>query len=1016
NQRIKDVSENVAQDSLNWNEEKKAFVATHGEEGNKANSKITSLQYGNIAENSTDAITGGQLYSLGSDVAKYFGGGASYAEGTWTAPTFTVKTIKDDGVTVEEKDYSSVAEAFAGIGTSFTNIKNDITNVVSDSLVKWDDEHQLIKIGSEKSGNIVTIADKDGKGRALSGVKDAEQNDEAVNKGQLDKNVNKLTKDIDDVRSVAVFYDTEEDTEEVSALTRSARKAKQNSVTFGNPKEGTVSLRNVGNGKVTKDSTEAVNGSQLYSVGDKVATYFGGSASFKEGVLTAPTYKISNVGEDGTVTANSYGDVGSAFEGIDTNFKNVNTHLTNEVKNFEEKITNITQAVQGDALLWSKDAGAFVAKHGTDKEKSKITSLQAGKIAEDSSDAINGSQLYSMGDTVAKYFGGGASYENGTWTAPKFTVKKFDAAGEATEENYDNVADAFAEISSSVTKIHNEVTNQIDKVVGDSLVKQDETTKVIKIGAETEGAGISFANRDGTDRTLSGVKAAENDNEAVNKAQLEKGLKDLSTSLQSDESAVVHYDKNTDENGTINYASVTFGKGKDSAAVGLHNVADGAISEGSHDVVNGGQINKISQDVAKFLGGEASFKDGVLTEPTYKLSKISPDGKEEDKSFKNVGSAFEGLDENIKNVNQRIKEVSQGVAQDSLSWDKEALAFVAKHGEEGNKANSKITSLQNGTIGENSTDAVNGSQLYSLGSNVAKSLGGNAGYENGAWTAPTFTVKTVKDDGVTVEEKQYNTVADALADVGTSFTNIKNDITNVVSDSLVKWDEEKQRIKIGGEKSGNTITIADKDGKGRALSGVKDAEQNDEAVNKGQLDKNVDKLTKDINDVRSVAVFYDTEEDTEEVSALTRSARKAKQNSVTFGNPKEGTVALHNVGDGKIGKDSHDVINGGQIDAISQDIAKVLGGGTTSNNGTFTGPTYKLSKISTDGKEEAADFKNVGSAFEGLDTNIKNVNNHLTNEVKKFEENITNITQEVQGDALLWDKDEGAFVATHGED
>ncbi|EJF89974.1 hypothetical protein ME1_00199, partial [Bartonella vinsonii subsp. arupensis OK-94-513] len=524
NQRIKDVSENVAQDSLNWNEEKKAFVATHGEEGNKANSKITSLQYGNIAENSTDAITGGQLYSLGSDVAKYFGGGASYAEGTWTAPTFTVKTIKDDGETIEDKDYSSVAEAFAGISTSFTNIKNDITNVVSDSLVKWDEDTKSITIGKEKDDAKISIADKDSQSRTLSGLKAAEHNDEAVNKAQLDENVDKLTKDINDVRSVAVFYDTEEDTEEVSALTRSARKAKQNSVTFGDPSQGTVALRNVGSGKVTKDSTEAVNGSQLYS----------------------------------------------------------------------------------------------------------------------------------MGDTVAKYFGGGASYENGTWTAPKFTVKKFDAAGEATEENYDNVADAFAEISSSVTKIHNEVTNQIDKVVGDSLVKQDETTKVIKIGAETEGAGISFANRDGTDRTLSGVKAAENDNEAVNKAQLEKGLKDLSTSLQSDESAVVHYDKNTDENGTINYASVTFGKGKDSAAVGLHNVADGAISEGSHDVVNGGQINKISQDVAKFLGGEASFKDGVLTEPTYKLSKISPDGKEEDTSYHNVADALSGVGNSITNVQHTL--------------------------------------------------------------------------------------------------------------------------------------------------------------------------------------------------------------------------------------------------------------------------------------------------------------------------------------------------------------------------
>ncbi|WP_375693461.1 hypothetical protein, partial [Bartonella sp. AP23HLJMH] len=58
-----------------------------------------------------------------------------------------------------------------------------------------------------------------------------------------------------------------------------------------------------------------------------------------------------------------------------------------------------------------------------------------------------------------------------------------------------------------------------------------------------------------------------NGNEAVNKGQLDESLKELSNNLQSDDSAVVHYDKTDEENGTINYTSVTFGKGKNSASV-----------------------------------------------------------------------------------------------------------------------------------------------------------------------------------------------------------------------------------------------------------------------------------------------------------------------------------------------------------------------------------------------------------------------------------------------------------------
>ncbi|MDD9334207.1 MAG: hypothetical protein PV354_11325, partial [Bartonella sp.] len=82
--------------------------------------------------------------------------------------------------------------------------------------------------------------------------------------------------------------------------------------------------------------------------------------------------------------------------------------------------------------------------------------------------------------------------------------------------------------------------------------------------------------------------------------------------------------------------------------------------------------------------------------------------------------------------------MSEGVAQDSLLWSKTDEAFVAQHGEEGNKTNSKITSLQNGDISATSTDAVNGSQLYSLNTTLAAYLGGGAKYENGEWIAPSF--------------------------------------------------------------------------------------------------------------------------------------------------------------------------------------------------------------------------------------------------------------------------------------
>ncbi|WP_375662652.1 hypothetical protein, partial [Bartonella sp. OC16QHHD] len=80
--------------------------------------------------------------------------------------------------------------------------------------------------------------------------------------------------------------------------------------------------------------------------------------------------------------------------------------------------------------------------------------------------------------------------------------------------------------------------------------------------------------------------------------------------------------------------------------------------------------------------------------------------------------------------------------------------------------------MHDGTVSETSSDAVNGSQLYSMNKTVATYFGGGAGYnDKGEWSAPSFKVTAIKEDGKD-EEKSYDNVADALAGVGTSFTNI----------------------------------------------------------------------------------------------------------------------------------------------------------------------------------------------------------------------------------------------------
>ncbi len=464
---------------------------------------------------------------------------------------------------------------------------------------------------------------------------------------------------------------------------------------------------------------------------------------------------------------------------------------------------------------------------------------------------MTGGQLYSLNEQFATYLGGSAGYnEKGEWLAPSFKVLQFFDNGTSSEQAYNNVADAFGGVNNSFKVIHNEMTNavtninnKIGQVVSDSLVKEEQDSHLITIGKETDGTIINIANKDKQDRTLSGVKAAENANEAINKAQLDK----LNKKIESTNSFAVLYDKQS--NDTVNYKSITLG-GKDKEPVALHNVADGTLSQESYDAINGSQITKIFEQVVKYFDGNAVFKEGIFIGPIYKLLKISEHGTVEQVEHDNIGSAFAGLDTNIKNVNKHIQEVSQGISDDSLLWDEGAQAFVALHGKEETRANSKITHLKDGDISAVSTDAITGNQIYLLKNTLGGYFGGGAGYKDGKWHPPNFKIKQFSEDGKT-EEKGYSNVADALSEVGNSFTNIQNKITNEIAhvkgESLVKQDEQTKLITIGGERGGSAISIANSAGGVRSLSGVKAgllSEGSTEAINGSQLYSVIDALSR----------------------------------------------------------------------------------------------------------------------------------------------------------------------------
>ena len=129
----------------------------------------------------------------------------------------------------------------------------------------------------------------------------------------------------------------------------------------------------------------------------------------------------------------------------------------------ERQVTNVaagtqdTDAVnvaQFNSALDDVDAGLAGAVKYDDDDKSTLTlegeggttigNVAAGALSATSTEAINGAQLFGMGDSVAQSFGGGASMGSNGFVGPVFSIQG---------GNYYNVGDALGALDGAISGI-----------------------------------------------------------------------------------------------------------------------------------------------------------------------------------------------------------------------------------------------------------------------------------------------------------------------------------------------------------------------------------------------------------------------------------------------------------------------------------------------------------------------------------------------------------------------------------
>ncbi|MFH3081386.1 adhesin, partial [Klebsiella sp. KE9038] len=302
---------------------------------------------------------------------------------------------------------------------------------------------------------------------------------------------------------------------------------------------------------------------------------------------------------------------------------------------------------------------------GSEGAERTITHVAAGRLSETSTDAVNGSQLYATNSAVENLHTsvGGLEQDALQWDADK----------------------------GAFSASH-----------GDTVVNKITNVEAGELGEKS------------TDAVNGSQLFATNQNVETNTTNIAKNTQNISNLGDTVENIYTTGTKYFHANST----------GADSQALGLDSVAIGmgAVANNAGDIALGaGSLTEATVGTAgvsingtdyAFAGanpastvsvGDVGSERTITNVAAGRLSETSTDAVN--------GSQLYATNSAVENLHTSVG----GLEQDALQWDADKGAFSASHGD---TTVNKITNVEAGDLGEKSTDAVNGSQLFATNQNV----------------------------------------------------------------------------------------------------------------------------------------------------------------------------------------------------------------------------------------------------------------------------------------------------------
>ena len=986
--------------------------------------KITRVAEGNISDTSSDVITGSQLYAVNTE---YSAGLNSVSKSVSTGLTSVQDKLNSLSNDWPEKFNSLSNSASTGLGNLSTIVSTSVSSLsvsTSGSVASLSTSTStgLSSLSVSASNQIASLSTS-----TSSGLNNLSASTSTV-LGKLGNTVSTAASNVAGLQKDALQW-----SEEAGAYSANHGTGKAQKIT------------NVAAGNVASDSSDAINGSQFFQLSSSTSTGLSSLSTNLSKVTNDQLSSLSTITGDNLNTVNQ--NVSSLSSGLNT---------------VTEKVT----ALQKDALQWDKVNGNYKADHGTGNAQ-KITQVAAGSITADSTDAVNGAQMYSLStgtaDSVNKLTEnlnktnlGLGSLSTATNTDLKNLKDSLKSTNDGLTQLSSSTSGSIQSISTSLDTLTTSTASSL-QALDKGLIDTSSSVSTLQANALqwNAGKGVYDASRDGSAKVLSGVAAgavSAESTEAVNGGQLHSlstvtvaGMNSISTGLSSlSESTTTGLNNLTNslnstnqtlttlQANTLQWKGSAYDAGHNGTAQRITNVAAGNIALDSTDAVNGGQLFSLSGSTSTGLSSLSTNLSTVTNNQLGSLSSI-------------ISNSLSTVNQNVSSLSSSLNDTNTNVGnlqKDALQWNSTISAYDATRG---GRAQT-LTGIAGGDISATSSDAVNGAQMYSLSTLTQKGLGS---ISTGLSSLSSVTSSSLDNVNRSLESLSTETHT-GLNSVSTGLSSLSQSTTtglNNLSASLSSANQNLTTLQQNALQWSNTLTAYDAGHNGTAqritnVAAGNIALDSTDAVNGGQLfslssststglsslSTNLSKVTD--NQLGSLSTIIGDNLNTvnQNVSSLSSSLNDTNTNvgnlqkdalqwnsTISAYDATRGGRAqtLTGIAGGDISATSSDAVNGAQMYSLSTLTQKGLGSISTGlsslssvTSSSLDNVNRSLESLST---ETHTGLNSVSTGLSSLSQSTTTGLNNLSASLSSANQNLTTLQQ----NALQWNSTLTAYDAGH---